>query len=56
MYRLKQEITYAEVIIEDTIKAGNCFRQLSFSSAILQERKTSITISSTIRHNSDNPR
>ena len=37
-YRVKRENTYAEVIIEHTIKAGHCFRQFSLSSAILQER------------------
>ena len=34
----KKQSTYAEVIIENTIKARNRLRQLSLSSPVLQER------------------
>ena len=36
-YQVKKESTYAEVIVEDVVKATNCLSQLSLSSAILQD-------------------
>lgn len=50
-YKLScKNCTYAEVIIEYAIKARNCFRQLPFSSAVLQGRLLLIKQNAFVQH------